>query len=57
MILEENFDFLSLDIDGLDYWVLNEINLLNASLVICEYNPLFGHKKNVSIPNIKDFQR
>ena len=31
MILEK-FTF-SLDIDGLDYWVLNEINLLNASLV------------------------
>lgn len=52
-----DFDLLSLDIDGLDYWVLKEINLSKASIVICEFNPLFGSSKSVSIPNINNFSR
>jgi hypothetical protein len=53
----DNFDFLSLDIDGLDYWVLEKINLTNASLVVCEYNPLFGSEYSLTIPNTENFNR
>ena len=52
-----DFDLFSLDIDGLDYWVLKEINLSSASIVICEFNPLFGSDKLLSIPNINNFSR
>jgi len=52
-----NFDILSLDIDGLDYWVLEKINLTNVSLVVCEYNPLFGSEYCLTIPNIENFNR
>ena len=33
---------LSLDIDGNDYWILDEIKNLNSDIVVCEYNPIFG---------------
>lgn len=54
---ENNFDLLSIDIDGVDYWVLKEIELNNCSIVILEYNPLFGHHYQVTIPNIENFNR
>ena len=46
-----------MDIDGLDYWVLEKINLTNASLVVCEYNPLFGSEYSLTIPNTENFNR
>ena len=41
---------LSLDIDGVDYWVLKELAVLDPSIIICEYNSLFGQKKSVTVP-------
>jgi len=52
-----SFDFLSLDIDGLDYWVLKEIDISKSKLVVAEYNPIFGYEKSLTIPNIKNFRR
>ena len=53
----KSFDLFSIDIDGLDYWVLKEIDFSKATMVVLEYNPLFGFEKLVSIPNIKNFSR
>ena len=35
-------DLISLDIDGNDYWVLQNLDFSNVQLVVCEYNPLYG---------------
>jgi len=50
-------DIFSLDLDGNDYWVLNEANLESVSIVVVEYNPLFGHTKAVTVPRSDLFER
>ncbi len=41
---------LSLDIDGVDYWILKKLSVLEPSIIICEYNSLFGQKKAITVP-------
>ncbi len=57
----ENFfndiDIFSLDIDGIDYWILNELPKNFSKIIILEYNPTFGSELNVTVPNIVDFDR
>ena len=53
----KNLGLLSLDIDGVDYWVLKELSTLNPSIVICEYNSLFGEKKSITVPYKENFIR
>jgi hypothetical protein len=48
---------LSVDIDGNDYWVWDSIKSVNPSIVICEYNSLFGSSKKVTTPYKEDFVR
>ena len=48
---------LSVDIDGVDYWVLERLVALEPALVIVEYNSLFGDTAPVSIPYDARFDR
>jgi hypothetical protein len=50
---------LSIDIDGNDYWVLQALDLsvLNPSILVLEYNALFGIDRTISIPYEKNFHR
>lgn len=50
---------LSIDIDGNDYWILEELDfsVLNPSILICEYNALFGSDRAISIPYDSSFYR
>ena len=52
-----NLDLFSLDIDGIDYWVLKKLPKNFSKIAIIEYNPYFGYKESISVPNIKNFQR
>ena len=54
---EGKIGILSIDIDGNDYWVWEGINTVDPSIVICEYNSIFGNKSPISIPYDKDFYR
>jgi len=58
---ENNFnkdiDLFSLDIDGIDYWVLEKLPNEFSKIIVVEYNAIFGDKLMVSVPNIKGFQR
>ena len=60
-ILNNNVDFdidiFSIDIDGLDYWVLNQIKAKISKVIILEYNSIFGSEKELTIPNTKNFDR
>lgn len=47
---------LSIDIDGVDYWVWQEINVVNPVLVIVEYNSAFGLSP-WTVPYQADFYR
>lgn len=46
---------LSIDIDGNDYWVWNEINIVNPVLVVAEFNSAFGPNRAVTVPYKPDF--
>ena len=48
---------LSIDIDSVDYWILRELSVLDPSIIICEYNSLFGFKKSLTVPYKKNFIR
>jgi hypothetical protein len=54
-----NIGLLSIDIDGNDYYIFNEIDLskLNPAIIIVEYNSVFGKERFISIPYHKDFIR
>jgi hypothetical protein len=41
---------LSIDIDGNDYYIWDEINCVDADIVIMEYNAAFGKERTISIP-------
>ena len=59
--LNKNVDFdidiFSIDIDGLDYWVLDQIKAKISKVIILEYNSIFGHEKELVVPNLKNFDR
>jgi len=48
---------LSVDIDGVDYWVLKAIECVNASIIIAEINGVFGDLKPFTVPYRPDFDR
>ncbi len=48
---------LSIDIDGNDYWVWKAITGIEPSIIICEYNSLFGFEEAITIPYQADFIR
>ena len=50
-------DMLSLDIDGNDYWVLKALDLEAVSIVICEYNPIYGGEIECTIERNDEFDR
>ena len=61
-ILKENsfnydLDLFSIDIDGIDYWVLEKINPKISKIFVIEYNPYFGSKLEISAPNFEKFDR
>ena len=53
--IPKNFDFLSIDIDGMDYYVFESINFYKPKIVCIEYNPSipidvnFVQEKNFNI--------
>ena len=55
--IPKKLGLLSLDIDGNDYWILKKLSSLDPSIIICEYNSLFGQKKSVTVPYKKNFTR
>ena len=55
----ENVGLLHIDLDGNDYFILKELNIkkYNPSILILEYNSLFGIEKSISTPYKEDFYR
>ena len=51
----EEFDLLSIDIDGNDYWVWKAIKKINPRVVIMEYNACFPWEESKTIPYKSDF--
>jgi len=61
LLEESGFDkdlgILSVDIDGVDYYVLERLEQWKARILIVEYNGVFGSKSPVSVPYAADFTR
>ena len=61
LIQEHNGDrevgFLSIDVDGNDYWIWKAINGIIPKIVVIEYNARLGKKKSIVTPYKKDFNR
>ncbi len=53
----EDLGLLSLDIDGVDYWVLKAIDAYRPRILILEYNSVFGVDRAVTVPYKVDFIR
>ena len=49
--LKGEIDFLSIDIDSIDYWLLQAITACTARVLIVEYNAHFGPSRAVTLPN------
>lgn len=52
-----NIDLFSLDVDGIDYWILKSLPSDFSKIAVIEYNPIFGHIHEITVPNFKDFNR
>jgi hypothetical protein len=50
-------DILSIDINGNDYWVLKELSLEGISIIVVEYNPIFGDIASCTVPRNDIFNR
>ena len=50
-------DMLSLDIDGVDYWIWDAITVVSPRLVIIEFNASFGPTRSVTVPYEPSFER
>ncbi len=54
---EGEIDLLSIDLDGVDYWIWKAINCINPRVVVVEYNTILGPDKVISIPYEREFNR
>ena len=50
-------DVFSIDIDGVDYWVISKLKPNISKIFIAEYNPVFGPDLEITVPNIDGFDR
>jgi len=50
-------DLLSIDIDGIDYWMWKAIDCIHPRVVIVEYQDIIGPNKALTIPYRPDFKR
>jgi hypothetical protein len=41
---------LSIDVDGIDYWVWEAINVVDPAIVVSEYNALWGPDATITVP-------
>jgi len=48
-------DLLSLDLDGIDYWVWEALDAISPRIVVLEFNPLLGPERSATIPYSEKF--
>jgi hypothetical protein len=53
----DNVDLFSLDIDSIDYWILEKLPNKFSKIIVAEYNPYFGSELNITVPNDENFNR
>jgi hypothetical protein len=53
----EDIGILSIDIDGVDYWILEAITQCSPRILIVEYNSVFGPDRTITVPYDPRFVR
>ena len=48
---------LSIDLDGVDYWIFEAITTISPRILIIEYDSVFGDTKAITVPYKDDFDR
>jgi hypothetical protein len=46
----QDLGILSIDVDGMDYWILDAIEAVRPRILIAEYNALFGADRQITVP-------
>tara|TARA_B100000989_G_C19504346_1_gene455784 strand:+ start:290 stop:1222 length:933 start_codon:yes stop_codon:yes gene_type:complete len=54
---KKNVDIFSLDVDGIDYWILEKLPKKFSKIIVAEFNPYFGPDLSITVPNESDFNR
>jgi len=54
---EEDLGILSIDLDGVDYFILEAIESYKPRILICEYNAVFGPYRKITVPYDPKFYR
>ena len=54
---DHDLGILSIDLDGVDFFILSSIARFKPRILICEFNPLFGPTRKITIHYDKEFQR
>lgn len=61
LLAQSGFDsdlgLLSIDIDGMDYWILEALTDFHPRILIAEYNPTFGQRRAITVPYDAAFSR
>lgn len=48
---------LSIDVDGIDYWLVEALSAYSPRILIVEYNSVFGSERKISVPYDPAFSR
>lgn len=55
LIREQGFagdvDLFSIDVDSIDYWLLDALDVCSPRVLVMEYNALFGPERRITLPN------
>ena len=54
---KNNVDLFSLDVDGIDYWILEKLPKKFSKIIVAEFNPYFGPELSITVPNEPNFDR
>ncbi|HPZ14622.1 MAG TPA: hypothetical protein PLK04_10345 [Bacillota bacterium] len=52
-----DLDLLSIDVDGVDYWLWDSLTYVSPRIVVIEYNASFGPQRSITVPYEPDFDR
>ena len=55
LVKQKEIGLLSLDIDGIDYWIWEEIKVIKPIIFVCEFNSVFGDLHQITVPYTKNF--
>ena len=50
-------DLVSIDVDGVDYWMVDALSVVSPRILVVEYNSLFGPDACVTVPYAPRFDR